>query len=190
MGYSHPLSSEASLASFKVAYNVPRDVDIAYCHMGDIDLHRRTGLNTVFFPLMSILEGGVRFPIDPLIIGTLRFYGLCPDQLPPPPNFYHVVSCVSRLNQLFSLQLNHHDINFMYSLCKNIKTDYYLKSRDIRVRLISCLLDSNRKLTGEFIQMSDNWFTDELPYPFLSCDVGWYWETLFVSCLNLLVICI
>ena len=87
MGYSHPLSSEASLASFKVAYNVPRDVDIAYCHMGDIDLHRRTGLNTVFFPLMSILEGGVRFPIDPLIIGTLRFYGLCPDQLPPTPKF-------------------------------------------------------------------------------------------------------
>ena len=60
MGYSYPLSLEASLASFKVAYNVPRDVDIAYCHMGDIDLHRRTGLNTVFFPLMSILEGGVR----------------------------------------------------------------------------------------------------------------------------------
>ena len=78
---------------------------------------------------MAILESGVRFPVDPLIIGTLRFYGLCPDQL--SLNFYRVVSCVSRLNQIFSLQLNHHDINFMYSLCGNIKTDYYLKTRDM-----------------------------------------------------------
>ena len=83
MGYSYLLSSEASLASFRAAYNVPKNVDIAYCHDGDIDLHRRSGTNNVFFPLMAILEGGVRFPLDPLIIGTLRFYGLCPDQLPP-----------------------------------------------------------------------------------------------------------
>ena len=97
MGFSYHLSSKASLASFRVAYNVPRDVDIAYCHEGDIDLHRRTDSNTVIFPLMAILEGVVRFPVDPLVIGTLRFYDLCPDQL--PPNFYPVVSCVSRLNQ-------------------------------------------------------------------------------------------
>ena len=86
MGYSHLLSSEESLVSFRVAYDVPGDVDITYCHEGDIDLHRRTGSNVVFFPLMAILKGEVRFPIDPLIIGTLRFYDLCPDQL--PPNFY------------------------------------------------------------------------------------------------------
>ena len=129
MGFSHLLSSEASLANFRAAYNVLGDVDIAYNHVGDINLHRRTSSNTVFFPLMAILEGRVRFPVDPLIIGTLRFYGLCPDQL--PLNFYRVVSCVSRLNQIFSLQLNHHDINFMYSLCGNIKTDYYLKTRDM-----------------------------------------------------------
>ena len=129
MGFSHLLSSEASLANFRATYNVPGDVDIAYNHVGDINLHRRTSSNTVFFPPMAILEGGVRFPVDPLIISTLRFYGLCPDQL--PLNFYRVVSCVSRLNQIFSLQLNHHDINFMYSLCGNIKTDYYLKTRDM-----------------------------------------------------------
>ena len=83
MGYSYLLSSEASLASFRATYNVPRNVDIAYCHEGDINIHKHSGLNTVFFPLIAILEGGVRFPVDPLIIGTLRFYGLCPNQLPP-----------------------------------------------------------------------------------------------------------
>ena len=172
MGYSHLLSSEASLASFKVAHNVPRDVDIAYCHEGDIDLHRRTSVNTVFFPLMAILKAEVRFPIDLLIIGTLRLYGLCPNQL--PPNFYRVMSCVSRLNHRFGLQLNHHDINFMYSLCRNIRSDYYLKTRDMRVRLISCLPDSNRNSAWEFVRVSGNWFTDELPCPFSPHDVGRY----------------
>ena len=112
MGYSYILSSEASLATFRAVYGIPEDVDIAYYHQGDIEIQRRRGTNTVFFPLMSILEGGIRFSVDPLVIGTLRFYGLCPDQL--PPNFFWVVSCVSKLNQLFGLQLDHHDINFMY----------------------------------------------------------------------------
>ena len=85
----------------------------------------------MFFPLMAILEGGVRFPMDPLLLSILRFYGLCPDQL--PPNFYQVVSCVSRLNRIYGLQLNHHDINFMYNLCGNLKSNYYLKVKDVRV---------------------------------------------------------
>ena len=79
MGYSYLLSSKASLATFRATYNVPEDVDIAYCHEGDIDIQRRHGANTVFFPLMAILEGRIRFPVDPLVIGTLRFYNLCLD---------------------------------------------------------------------------------------------------------------
>ena len=86
MGFSHLLSSEATLATFRVAYNIPEDVDITYCLEDDIDIQRRRGLNTVFFPLMAILEGGVRFPVDPLIISTVRFYDLCLDQL--SYNFY------------------------------------------------------------------------------------------------------
>ena len=38
MGYSHLLSTEASLSNFRVVYNIPGDVDIAYCHEGDIAL--------------------------------------------------------------------------------------------------------------------------------------------------------
>ena len=154
MGYSYLLSSEAFLAIFRIAYGVPRDVDIAYCHQGDIEIHRRCGTNTIFFPLMSILKGGIRFPVDPLVIGTLRFYSLYPYQL--LPNFFRVVSCVSKLNQLFGLQLDHHDINFMYSLCGNIESDYYLKTRDNKVQLTSCLPDSNRNSARKFVWVSGN----------------------------------
>ncbi|KAK9999238.1 hypothetical protein SO802_018841 [Lithocarpus litseifolius] len=109
MGFSHLLSSRASLANFRVTYNVPEDVDIAYCHEGDIDIQRHRGENTVFFPLMAILEGGVRFPVDPLILGTLRFYELCPDQL--PPNFYRmrdVGRYMYSVDQLLSFDLTVH----------------------------------------------------------------------------------
>ena len=80
MGCSYLLESSAALATFRSKFNIPDDVDVAYCHESDIALHR--GLGTAFFPLMSILEGGVRFPVDPLLTDTLRYYGLCLDSFP------------------------------------------------------------------------------------------------------------
>ena len=74
------LNTEASLATFRQTCDIPDDVEVAYCHESEISLHRRA--NTAFFPLMAILEGGIRFPMDPLLLNTLRYYGLYPDQLP------------------------------------------------------------------------------------------------------------
>ena len=82
---------------------------------------------------------------------------------------------------MFGLQLNYHDINFMYSLCDKITSDYYLKTRDMRVWLISCLPDLNRNSASEFVRVSSNWFDDELPYPFSPRDVGWYRVYSFVN---------
>ena len=178
MGFSHLLSTKASLANFREVFNIPGDVDVAYCHEGDIAFHQRSGSNIAFFPLMTILEGGVRFLMDLLLLSTLRFYGLCPDQL--PPNFYQVVSCVSRLNQIYGLQLNHHDINFMYSLCGNLKTNYYLKARNVQVRLISCLPDSKKNSVGEYVQVSGNWLADKVRYPLSPRDVSWYQALLIL----------
>ena len=170
MGYSYLLDSPGSLAIFRQKFDIPGDVEVAYCHESEITLHKRQG--TTFFPLMAVLEDRVRFPVDPLMVSTLRYYGLCPDQL--PPNFYWVVSCVSRLNHTFDLQLDHHDINHMYSLYGNKSSNYYLKTRDNRVRLISCMPDSNRNSTGEFVQVRGNWCTEEIPCPLLRREVGSY----------------
>ena len=103
MGYSFLLDTPASLAIFRQKFDILGDMEVAYCHNNEISLHRRKG--TTFFPLMAVLEGGVRLPVDPLVVSTLRYYGLCLDQL--PPNFYRVVSCISRLNHTFDLQLDH-----------------------------------------------------------------------------------
>ena len=170
MGYSYLLEALAALATFRQKFDIPGDVEVAYCHESEIALHQ--GCGTAFFPLMAILESGVRFPVDPLLINTLRYYGLCPDQL--PPNFYRVVSCVNRLNYTFDLQLDHHDINHMYSLCGNKTSNYYLKTRDNRIRLISCLPDSNRNLAREFVRVRGNWFAREVSCPLSWHDVGSY----------------
>ena len=69
MGYSYLLDTPAALATFRSKFGIPSAVDVAYCHESDTELHR--GQGTVFFPLMSILEGGVRFPVYPLLISTL-----------------------------------------------------------------------------------------------------------------------
>ena len=170
MGYSFLLDTPASLAIFRQKFDIPGDVEVAYSHESEIALHR--GQGTAFFPLMAVLEGGVRFFVDPFVVTTLRYYGLCLDQL--PPNFYRVVSCVSRLNHTFDLQLDHHDINHMYSLCGNKSSNYYLKTRDNRVWLISYLPDSNRNSAKEFVQVHGNWCAGEIPCP-LSCrEVGSY----------------
>ena len=170
MGYAFLLNIEASLATFRQKFDIPNDVEVAYYHKSEIALHR--GANTTFFSLMAILEGGVRFPVDPLLLNTLRYYGLCLDQL--PPNFYRVVSCIGKLNQTFNLQLDHHDINHMYSLCGNKRTNYYIKVRDMRVRLISCLPDSNRNSAREFVQVHSNWFVGDIPCPLSRRKVGSY----------------
>ena len=141
---------------------------VAYCHESEIVLYRGTG--TAFFPLMSILEGGVRFPIDPLLLNTFRYYWLSLDQF--PPIFYQVVSCVSRLNQTFGLQLDQHDVNHMYNLCGKKRSNYYLKVRDMRVRLASYLLDSNRNSAEEYVRVSSKWFAGDVPPPLSRREVG------------------
>ena len=63
----------------------------------------------------------------------------------------------------------------MYSLRGNIRTDYYLKVRDERVWLISCLFDSNRNLVEEYVRVSGNWHANKLTCLTSPRDVGRYY---------------
>ena len=76
MGFSYLIRTNADVESFKARFNIPRDVNISYCREGDIEDQRLP--HVVFFPLMSILKGRVRFPIDLWLLRTLVFTGLAP----------------------------------------------------------------------------------------------------------------
>ena len=134
MGFSYFLKTSEDVESFKVRFNVPCDINISYCHEGEIQDQKLPHI--VFFPFMSILEGGVRFPIDPLLLKTLSFYGLNPDQC--LPNFYRDVNYVGRLNRLYGLNLTHYDNNFLYAIQGSLKNGYYLQTRNTMIKFISC----------------------------------------------------
>ena len=158
MSFSYLLKTNADVESFKARFDIPCDVNISYCREGDIEDQRLP--HVVFFPLMSIFEGGVRFLVDHLLLRTLSFYGLSPNQC--LPNFYRVVSYVGYLNQLYGLSLSHHNINFLYAIRGCLKNWYYLQTRNTMVRLISCLPDSNKSSAGEFVRVSGNWLNGKL----------------------------
>ena len=74
MGFSYLLNTNANIESFKTRFNIPSDVNILYCHKDYIEYQRFP--HVVLFPLMSILEGEVRFPIDPFYLELSIFTGL------------------------------------------------------------------------------------------------------------------
>ena len=158
MPFAYLLKTGEDVESFRVRYNIHRDIEISYYHEGDIEDQRLP--HVMFFPLMSILEGEVRFPVDPLLLRTHNFYSRSPYQC--LPNFYSVVSYVGRLNRLNGLSLTHNDINFLYAIRGSLKLGYYLQTRNTMVRLISYLPDSNRNSAREYVKVSNNWLNGEL----------------------------
>ena len=64
MSFSYLLKTNADVESFKARFDIPCDVNISYCHEGDIEDQRLP--HVVFFSLMSILEGvRINFGLDP-----------------------------------------------------------------------------------------------------------------------------
>ena len=176
MPFAYLLKTKEIVASFKASFDIPQDVE------GAIKDQRHP--HVVFFPLMSILKGKVRFPVDPLLLRTLSFYVLSPGQC--LPNFYKVVHCVRHLNHLYSLSLTHHDINFVYSIRGSLDLRSYLQTRSIMFRLISYLPNFNRNSTWEFVKVSSNWLNRELTCPTSPRQIGQYFllptPTLCVTC--------
>lgn len=174
MGFSHLVNIETTVKAFKARYNIPHDVHIKYCLEGDFENEKV--LRVIFIPLMGVLKGEVRFPLDPLLLGTLRFYGLNSNQC--LPNCYRVVDYVSQLNRLYNLNLTHHNINFQYNCCDSLKNGYYFNVRDPWMRFISCLPSSNKNSQGEFIKVSGNWLANELTCPNSPKRASWLLKSL------------
>ena len=60
MGFAHLVNSNSAIKGFEVMFGIEND--------------RWPGL--IFLPLMVMLEGGVRFPLDHFLLKTLNFYKL------------------------------------------------------------------------------------------------------------------
>ena len=108
------------------------------------------------FPTIAIVEGGVRFPLDPLFVLFLSLTNLFPIQC--SLNLYRIVMGVAALNRLLGTELGVYDIFSCYMLVPldSSKSIFYLKSRDSKKLLVHYLLDSNKLRKGDFVIVSGN----------------------------------
>ena len=74
---------EVHMEAFHRRYEVPDDVNLALAPPA-ADTHDQTG-DRIHVPLLAVVEGGVRFPLHPLVVEICNIYRLTPLQLCPKP---------------------------------------------------------------------------------------------------------
>ena len=111
--------------------------------------------------MIAFIKGGMRILIGMVTKDYVKAHRLAPTQC--APNMFRILGFVDVLNERMSLGLTHHDVNWIYDLHHLIGQGYYLKSRYPEVRLIKCLLDSNKGLKKDFLILLGEWH-DGLPF--------------------------
>ncbi|GMP40265.1 hypothetical protein CsSME_00010781 [Camellia sinensis var. sinensis] len=115
------------MAVFRRDYNILNDVTLS---LAKVDAKRMGTRSIVAFPIASIVEGGVRFPLNPLVR-------------------------MSVLNKRLGLNLDIWDILGCYTLSHNKDHNtYYLRVRSIDCHLVTGLPDSD-KHNDDFLQVGE-----------------------------------
>ncbi|KAI8551450.1 hypothetical protein RHMOL_Rhmol06G0186700 [Rhododendron molle] len=141
------------MADFKSRYKIPDNIAT---ELALVDAVRESpGNDTLHILIVAVIEGGVRFPLAPLLRQVLAFYRLSPMQV--SANFFCVVMGINTLNQMLGTSLGLHDIHHLYSISRTKDAlTYYLKSRDSRRRLVLELPDSARGDDDDFLIVTGN----------------------------------
>ena len=163
--FRNRVSTLEKLNEFRVEYNVPNDV---YLRLGPPLDRSETpvfdqGTQEMPFALSSIIEGGIRFPLHPLIRECLHFWELAPTQL--NTNAYKVLSGSLRLNQLCDVEIGLAEIEECHTVSKasRVANSYYLRSIAGKSGLVNGLESSLKHTEGDFLWVSGNWEYGEGP---------------------------
>ncbi|GMP32359.1 hypothetical protein CsSME_00006153 [Camellia sinensis var. sinensis] len=106
-------------------YNIPDDVHLTLAKQ-DITPWGNQGF--VPFILLSIVETGLRFPVQPLLCEFLRQTRICPTQL--FTNSYRIINGIAELNRRAGINLGLAEIFHQYSIgSKEDGWVYYLRIR-------------------------------------------------------------
>ena len=106
-------------------------------------------------PMIAFLEGRMRIPMSIVTRDYLRAHRLAPTQY--ALNMLRILGSVDALNEKMDLNLTHHDVNWVYNLHHLKEHEFYLKTRCTEVKLISCLLDSNKGMNKDFMIVLGEW---------------------------------
>ena len=102
--------------------------------------------------MIAFIEGAMKIPMRTITRDYLRAFRLSPTQC--APNMFRILGSVDAFNEKMGLNLTHHDVNWVYNLHHLKGQGYYLKTRYPKVRLISCLPDSNKGMNKDFLIIS------------------------------------
>ena len=156
--FAYLVDSEEGLESFRTQYRIPPRVAIRYCKEGQ--WHEERQEREVVIPMIAFIEGRMRIFMGTVTRDYFRTHRLAPTQC--APNIFKILGSVDAFNKRMGLNLTHHDVNWIYNLHHLMGQGYYLKSRYPEVRLIQCLLESNKGLKKDFLIVLGEWH-DGLP---------------------------
>ena len=127
------VDTPAALAAFREEYGIPADVHLALAEMEPTPWGR---LAQCPFAVLSVIEGGLRFPINPLMTEFLRCTGLAPIQV--SPSTYRIINGVHELNNRLGINLCLAEILRQYTLGHTGDgLAYYLKIRPGKEKIVT-----------------------------------------------------
>ena len=141
------------MIAFREKYDIPDNVQTKLGELGDEMFFN----NWMPFPLVAIVEGGVRFPLHPILKNCLRSWQLAPCQL--SPNVFKVIMGTVEINKMIGSHFDVHDIEECYDVCQS-KTGagyYYLRLRKFEQPFVHDLEDSYKRAGDDRLLVSGEW---------------------------------
>uniref|UniRef100_A0A2N9H5D9 Uncharacterized protein n=1 Tax=Fagus sylvatica TaxID=28930 RepID=A0A2N9H5D9_FAGSY len=152
------VNSEESMARFRELYRVPSSIRLAYY---DIKNFPVINDDEIMLPVMAVVEGGVRFPLHPLLTTFLQIVNATPSQV--SVNTIRIIMGVVALNRLLGTNLRVGEILKVYQyMCpgEESKTLCYLKARNLQQKLVNGLPDTNKGYDKDYLRVSGDWYTE------------------------------
>ncbi|GMP48176.1 hypothetical protein CsSME_00015621 [Camellia sinensis var. sinensis] len=126
---------------FRRHFSILDNIRLSLMTDNTLDIERADE-STIIFPLLSIAEGGVRFPLHPFLGVVLHHWGLIPSQ--PNVNLFRSIMGIIELKHRLRNNLGILAIQHCYALAKSSGQygRYFLRAKDIDHQLVTMLSSS------------------------------------------------